>query len=119
MTTILEVRHHDDGSLSAVEYHWTPQEGKRYLGQLTGEAVRARCLAVARARIHAPAGGRRHPMTDADKVAAIDALLEDLHHEVEHLHARYGRERVRLDAALADRLGQCVGEVRAVVRDVP
>jgi hypothetical protein len=46
MTTILEVRQQDDEPLYAVEYHWTPQEGKRYVGQLTGEALRDRCIAL-------------------------------------------------------------------------
>jgi hypothetical protein len=63
--------------------------------------------------------GRRPTKTEAEKVTAIDALLHELHGDLEQLHARYGRERAQRTTALADRLSHFVGDVRAVVRDMP
>jgi hypothetical protein len=56
-------------------------------------------------------------MNDTEKVAAVQDLLRELHLDLEQLYARYGRERPRLAAALAERLDQFAGDVRAVIEE--
>jgi hypothetical protein len=64
------------------------------------------------------AARRSDTRTDAEKVAAIHAMLHELHLDLQQLYTRYGRERPRLHEALADRLSQFSGDVRDVVQDV-
>src|SRR5215470_1069699 len=42
---------------------------------------------------------RRNP-GEPEKVAAVQALLDNLHTDLEHLHARYGHHRPQLEAEL-------------------
>jgi hypothetical protein len=64
------------------------------------------------------AAPRSDTRTDAEKIAVIHAMLHELHHDLQRLYARYGRERPRLHEALANRLSQFSGDVRDVVQDV-